>query len=667
MVGDFETTVYEGQQSTEVWASAIVEIGSEDVKIFNSINDTWEYLISLDRNLIVYYHNLKFDGSFWMNFVLKELKLKEAAIKPKEGVMEMSWLEKYQMKSNTFKYMISSLGYWYSIIVKIGVHYIEFRDSLKILPFSVKEIGKGFETKHRKLNIKYTGYRYAGCEITDEEKQYIANDVLVVKEALEIMFSEGHKSSTIGACCMNEFKNEFIPSEYTKSFPNLYDIQIDKDLYGSETAGDYIRKSYRGGWCYLVKEKSCKIHKNGVTADVNSLYPSMMSSESGNYYPVGLPTFWKGNYIPEEAKNSSSVSPYYSVYYFIRIKTQFRIKEGYLPFIQIKHDVAYKSNECLKTSDIYFKKKGETEGKYYSKIEELDGTIRDAYVILTMTQTDYKLFQEHYDLYNTEILDGCYFKSVIGKFDEYIDKYKEMKLKNKGAKRQIAKLFLNNLYGKMATSQDSSFKYAYLKEDGSLSYYTILENKKKPGYIPIGSAITSYARNFTIRAAQANYNGPDSPGFIYADTDSIHCDLKPEELKGIKVHDKNFCCWKLESQWDIGYFVRQKAYIEHVVGENLEKIKEPYYNMKCAGMPEQSKLLFLTSMGDTVARQQLNSLLEDEGKELTEEEKEFISTKRELTDFKIGLEVPGKLLPKQIPGGTILVPINYKMRESFRA
>jgi len=138
-------------------------------------------------------------------------------------------------------------------------------------------------------------------------------------------------------------------------------------------------------------------------------------------------------------------------------------------------------------------------------------------------------------------------------------------------------------------------------------------------------------------------------------------------MKGITVHDKNFCCWKLESQWDIGYFVRQKAYVEHVTGENLEPISEPYYNMKCAGMPEQSKLLFLSSMGDDVAKKQLEILLDDAGRELTTEEQEFLSTKRKLTDFKIGLEVPGKLLPKQIPGGTILVPTNYKMRESFRA
>lgn len=35
---------------------------------------------------------------------------------------------------------------------------------------------------------EYTGYSYAGYEITEEEQKYIANDVLVVKEALETMF-----------------------------------------------------------------------------------------------------------------------------------------------------------------------------------------------------------------------------------------------------------------------------------------------------------------------------------------------------------------------------------------------------------------------------------------------------------------------------------------------
>ena len=33
-----------------------------------------------------------------------------------------------------------------------------------------------------------------------------------------------------------------------------------------------------------------------------------------------------------------------------------------------------------------------------------------------------------------------------------------------------------------------------------------------------------------------------------------------------------------------------------------------------------------------------------------------------LDDFKIGLEVGGKLMPRQIPGGTLLVETTFKMR-----
>ena len=40
---DFETTVYDGQTSTEVWAAATVELGTEDVQIFHSIGDLFSY------------------------------------------------------------------------------------------------------------------------------------------------------------------------------------------------------------------------------------------------------------------------------------------------------------------------------------------------------------------------------------------------------------------------------------------------------------------------------------------------------------------------------------------------------------------------------------------------------------------------------------------------
>lgn len=647
---DFETTVYKGQVNTEVWASASVELFSEDVHIFHSIDEQFQYFKSLNSNVIAYYHNLKFDGAFWLSYLMVDLGYKQAAIKKSTGESEFTmedetddfmWLEQWDMPTKTFQYSISDMGQWYKIVVKISQdHYLEIRDSLKLLPFSVKNIGASFKTKHKKLDMEYTGFRYAGCEITEEEQKYIANDVLVVKEALEIMFNEGHKRITIGACCLAEFKRTVSKTAYEEYFPNLYEYPIDKNVFGSDSIGAYVRKSYRGGWCYLVKGKEKKIYHNGTTADVNSLYPSMMHSESGNIFPVGLPKFWRGNVIPKEALEFNS-------YFFIRIRTRFYIKPDKLPFVQVKSSLMYTGTESLETSDIYDKKTNTWHDKYI----DFDGTVKPATIEMTLTCTDFKLIREHYDLCDFEILDGCYFNTVIGIFDEYIDKYKKIKLESTGALRTLAKLFLNNLYGKMASSPDSSFKVAFVKEDKSIGFRTVTANDKIPGYIPIGSAITSYARNFTIRAAQKNYHGKNKRGFIYADTDSIHCDLLPEEITGIKVHDKDFCCWKLESCWDDGYFVRQKTYIEHIVEEDLKEIENPYYNVKCAGMPQKCKDLFLLSMGEDV-----------ELKEMGFEDIKFAVIDRTLEDFNIGLVVPGKLLPKRIRGGILLVDTNYEMR-----
>lgn len=636
LMGDFETTVYSGQDHTEVWASALVPLYTEEVRIFHSIDETFQCLVDLKKAVRVYYHNLKFDGTFWLDFLIKKSGYTQAIRKENETYV---WIEQKEMDAKTFKYSISDMGDWYSITIKTPYAVIEIRDSLKLLPFSVKRIGKSFKTKHRKSTMEYTGYRYAGCPITDEEKEYIANDVFVVKEALEIMFDQGHDKLTIGSCCLSEFRHGIDKHDYSTMFPNLYDIEIDAAVYTYPTAGEYIRKSYRGGWCYLARGKENKVFTKGTTCDVNSLYPSMMHSMSGNVYPLGKPHFWSGNYIPKKATAPNH-------YFFIRIRTRFKVKPGYLPFIQIKDNPIYKSTEALETSDY----RDRVNGKYYRYYRTADGEKHDTFVTMTLTCTDYNLILKHYDLIDCEILDGCYFWAMSGIFDEYIEKYKKIKQESSGAVRELAKLFLNNLYGKLATNTNSSFKLAYMDAD-VVRYGIVHEEDKTPGYIACGSAITSYARAFTITAAQLNYHGADKPGFIYADTDSIHCDLPAEAIVGAPQHDTEFCHWKYEATWDYGLFVRQKTYIEHVIEENLKPVADSYYNVKCAGMPETCKQLFL------------HSVFQDYNEEdYSEEQLKFLKVKRTLEDFKVGLKIPGKLLPKQIPGGTLLVETTYEMR-----
>ena len=116
-----------------------------------------------------------------------------------------------------------------------------------------------------------------------------------------------------------------------------------------------------------------------------------------------------------------------------------------------------------------------------------------------------------------------------------------------------------------------------------VKYFTVDKRDKESGYIPIGAAVTSYSRAFTITAAQNNYKY-----FNYSDTDSIHvnCDIK--DVKGVKIHDSNLNAWKVENKWDVAFFHRQKTYIE---------IDGDIQYLKCAGMPERCKLLFLKSCG----------------------------------------------------------------------
>lgn len=638
---DFETTVYEGQTRTDVWSSAFSELfsESENVIVHHTIAETYNYFSSLNENIAAYYHNLKFDGSFWLDYLMIQKGFTTAIYKDEHG--NEKWYDTKCMPVNSFKCSISSMGQWYTIVIKTQNNVIELRDSLKLMPFTLKRMGDSFKLKHRKLEMEYTGFRYPGCEITDEEMAYISNDVLVLREALEFMFTQGHDKLTIGACCLHEFKLGYDKHVYQAIFPDIYKIPIS-EIFGCDTAGEYVRRSYRGGWCYVVKGKTGEVKRNGITADVNSLYPSMMSSESGNYFPVGRPEFynmrgrpksdveWWLRVILQAAEQHGK-----NAYYFVRFKTRFYLKTDKLPFIQIKTSMRFRGNESLETSDYYDDKTQQYYTQYYAPSESGEPVLVDTAVTLTMTMIDLKLMLDHYDVVNFELLDFCKFKTERGLFDNYMGKYKRIKQTAKGAERELAKLFLNNLYGKMAASTDSSYKVPLVRPGNVIGFRDVHESDKKPGYIPIGSAITSYARNFTIRAAQANYYGVNEPGFIYADTDSIHCDLPADRIKGIRVHPTDFCAWKLESSWDIAIFSRQKTYIEHVTAHDLAPVEAPYYDVKCAGMPTACKRIFIDRLEDGT---------------------------NELSDFDVGLILPGKLMPKHIPGGVLLVETTYEMR-----
>lgn len=168
---DFETTVWTDemikeagheQDYTEVWAGADVALydKAETVTITHSIRDFLTRFLRMSGNNVLFFHNLSFDGSFIVDFLLRD------------GYTHTN-VKDSEMKSRQFKTSISAMGQWYYIKVKWSHTLLEIRNSLKLMPASLRVIGESFQTKHQKLEMEYTGYRHAYCNITPEEEEYI--------------------------------------------------------------------------------------------------------------------------------------------------------------------------------------------------------------------------------------------------------------------------------------------------------------------------------------------------------------------------------------------------------------------------------------------------------------------------------------------------------------
>lgn len=526
---DFETCTWL-EDETYVWAWALCEIGKEDnVKIGTDIKDFFE-LCKQYENPKIYFHNLKFDGSFLISFLYEQ------------GFSLIT--DKSQIKENTFQCIISDLGAFYQIIVylknyKNKVKKITFIDSLKIINMSVKDIAKTFNLPISKLEIDYNQFRERGYQLTKEEEDYIKNDVKIVAMALNELFKEKLTKSTAAANALGYYKQITGRQKFEHYFPIL-----------TPEEDDLIRPAYRGGFTYLNPIHKDKTLENVYILDVNSLYPSVMRYEM---LPFGRAVYFKGKY-----KENKMYPLYIQTLY-----CSFKVKKNKIPTIQIKEkNLFFASNEYIEDSG-------------------------NKKFLLTLTSIDLELFLDHYDVEDIEYIDGFQFRGIKGLFNNYIDYWTEKKITagkegNKG-KRQIAKLQLNSLYGKFAKSTKVKSKFPYIGEDG-LIHYTVSETKQENGiYVPIAAFITSYARRKTIQTSQAikDYSiekyGEDK--YIYSDTDSIHTTLPIEDCKKFcQIDDFKLGYWAHEGTAQRGKFVRQKCYIEEIDG----KIK-----ITCAGLPER--------------------------------------------------------------------------------
>lgn len=515
---DFETT--SDVNDCRVWSWAIFEVGSEDCfKHGKDIKSFMEFCNNPRRNYTMAFHNLKFDGQFILYYLLSE---------------GFTWINnKKDATDKTFTTLITDMGQFYSIEVffKRGrgkkTNKVKFVDSLKVLNFSVEEIAKSFDLPIKKLEMDYNKYREIGYELDEDELAYVRNDVEIMARAMHIMRKQGHTKITISSCALSDYKDR--NPKFRQMFPVLPE-KVDAD----------IRRAYKGGFSYVNPKTAEKVWGRGMVFDVNSLYPSILRNEP---MPTGTALPFDGQY------QKDLIYPLF-IQQFI---CKFKLKDGKIPSIQIKNSSSFMPNEYIEDGNW-----NEEEG-----------------IMLTLCSVDMELFFEQYDVKDIEWIGGWKMRSRNHMFDNYVDYWMNEKVesKKKGlkAQTQIAKLFLNSLYGRLGTSPNATLKEPYMGDDGIVHYRIYESEAKETVYIPCAVYTTAYGRAKTIRTSQAIRDwslakyGEDL--YRYSDTDSIHMCIKSdddiEDLKKIiDIDDYKLGSWKPESVFVKAKWLRQKCYIE---------------------------------------------------------------------------------------------------------
>lgn len=550
---DFETTTQ--ADDCRVWAWGCAVVCAEPEPTFESGTDIESWLVHVKANPGRYwFHNLGFDSRFVMWHLLNS---------------GCEWVEKKPLEGQ-FSTVIDNMGKIYSLEIGNEGGKLVLADSFKKIPMSLASVAQAYDLPMSKGDLDYEAYREVGHELTAEEMDYLSRDVLILARAMHKRLEVGTKLTT-GADCLETYKDIIGKDLWNRWFPHLNPI-LDGE----------IRQAYRGGYVYCNPLHQGQVVGEGIALDVNSLYPWVMRTA---LLPWGMPKRGRGK--PRESKDFPL--------WVADVQFDAVLKPGKLPCIQMKNNMFYRDREYIRET-----------------IEPID---------LWVSSVDWKLICDMYDV--TVYAWGAHylFHGAEGMYNDYVDYWTAEKIaagkEGNRARRQNAKLCLNNLYGKFGQKVEVQGKVPVLDDDKVLHLLPGDKGEREPVYIPGAVFITAWARNKTIRTACEF-----GDRYLYSDTDSIKA-LGTDIPEDVHVDDYELGAWALEQTFEKGIFLRAKTYATYSDGL-CEYI--------CAGMP--------------------NSL-----KEVMRFE-----------DFKIGFTTLGsdnpdyantdnwKLVPQNVPGGCVLVP-----------
>ena len=552
---DFENRNSIENQSTLITSVWLWDICDENLNHVHGydIKSFLEYIKTL-APATLYSHNLKYDSSFILSYWLSH------------GWKFVDQLE----KNKQFTALCDDLGRLYFLKARVinpnikrggGLRNLNFRDSAKKIDGSVEEIALSYGLPIRKGHIDHNKLRPTGYIADKEEIEYIENDTEIIMRVLLKQYSGGLNKLTTAADSFNAFLESVGRGSFRDYFPVL-PLEID----------NICRESWFGGYVIANEKYKGKILNDVYAYDYNSKYAAIMCYKT---LPYGEPISFKGK------PKKSELYPLYIIHF----KACFKIKPGRFPHIQSKNT-------------------------FFTKVEYISDTgieLKELY----LTNPDFELFLEDYEVFDIKYIDGLYFHGSDNLFRDYLLPLYVAKNEAKdGSEKENAKKLLTGLYGKFGTTPRHITRKPILSEEGVLKWILYKDETGDPVYTAMAAFICAYGHVDIIRDMNAHYDI-----VAYGDTDSIHT---VGAAPGFTL-SKELGGFKIEHHYKEVKYLGSKAYY------GIDDDGKP--DIKCSGLPAAAK--------------------------------EGLS----INDFEIGHKFEGNLHSIAVVGGSILAPSTFTIKE----
>ena len=262
-----------------------------------------------------------------------------------------------------------------------------------------------------------------------------------------------------------------------------------------------LHDAYIGG--FMVAREGA--YGKAIDVDCNSMYPSILRDE---WLPWGLPEPYDGKYLQDDDM------PLHCDEITFRAKLK---PDGY-PFLLDNRSI-YGLNRLTSTR---------------------------GYVTRVLTDIDQKLLHENYEVSVYRHVRGWKFRQSKGFFRSFIDEWGDLKQKATGEKRQMAKLVMNALVGKMASLPKGAVMLP-LSQDGMTLDWDIAQrggSNLKTDFLPVPVWVNAYARRKLMDVCHAN-----SDRLLYANTDG--CILSGwEPVDSCEIHPTDLGKWKIAAKYE---------------------------------------------------------------------------------------------------------------------